>query len=119
MNGVKLDTSKLDRLLATIPGKADEVVGQAAMLIEQQAKLNIQRWPLIDTGALLNSIQAEREKPGKWIVHDGVEYAVFWELGHRNIFLRRYVRKPFLGPAIAYTESKFAQMLAHGLFNNL
>ena len=112
----RLDTTRLDQLLATIPGNADRIAGQAATLAEQQTKANIQRWPLIDTSALFNSIQAERIKRGLWKLHDGVEYGVYWELGHRNIFLRRYVRKPFMTPALEYVAAKFAQMLAQGLF---
>lgn len=117
MAGVRLDTSRLDQLLMSIPGDADEIVGKAAMLIEQQAKSNIRGWQLIDTGALLNSIMAERVKRGRWLVHDGVEYGLYWELGHRNLFLRRYVRKPFFTPAIMYVGAKFAQMFQQGLFN--
>jgi hypothetical protein len=113
---VKLDVSKLNQLIASIPGNAEKVTAEAAMLIEQRAKMNIQTWPLIDTGALLNSIQAEKIKRGRWVVHDGVEYGIYWELGHRNIFLRRYVRKPFFLPAVKYVESKFSQMIAQGLF---
>ena len=78
--------------------------------------MNIQRWSLIDTGDLWNSIEAERSKRGLWSVHDGVEYGLYWELGHRNIFLRRYVRKPFFTPAIDYVGARFKQMLAMGLF---
>ncbi len=113
---VKLDTTKLDQLLAQIPNRANQATRQAAFAIEAQTKTNIQRWSLIDTGALINSIQAEQKKKGSWIIHDGVEYGVYWELGHRNIFLRRYVRKPFLEPALRFVEASFMQMLAQGLF---
>jgi hypothetical protein len=121
MSKIKLDTTKLDQLLASIPGDVDEVVGKAAMLIEQQARLQVNSWPrakmYVRTGALANGIMAERIKRGFWSVHDSVEYGVFWELGHHNIFLRRYVRRPFFTPAIMYVGSKFAQILAQGLFN--
>ncbi len=113
---VKLDTKALDLLIAKIPGDTSKVVEEAALTVEAKTKENIRRWPLIDTGALLNSIQAEKKRGGLWEVHDGVEYGVYWELGHKNIFLRRYVRKPFMGPAIQYVAAKFTQMLAKGLF---
>ncbi len=132
---VKLDTTALDRMLAKIPGNTDAVVEEAALTIEAEAKKNIRGWHLIDTGALLNSIIAQKEKRGLWLVGDfggytpqrasrfgehhvtsGVEYAVYWELGHRNLFLRRYVRKPFLTPAIHFVAAKFAQMIERGIF---
>lgn len=113
---VKLDTTRLNQLIASVPNQADQLTRSAAFLIEQQAKINIQNWPLIDTGALLNSIKAERLKRGAWQIHDGVEYGVYWELGHHNIFTRHYMRMPFLGPAIVSTENKFFEMIAKGLF---
>lgn len=112
---IKLDTSVLDRMLAKVPGNADAVVEEAALTVAAEAQKNIRGWPLIDTGALLNSLQAEPKRRGLWEVHDGVEYGVYWELGHRNIFLRRYVRKPFLTPAINYVAAKFVQMIQRGI----
>lgn len=113
---VKLDTTKLDQLLVTLPGDANKATEEAANLIKQQTMLNIQGWPLIDTGALLNSWVVEQIKRGLWRISGGMEYGIYWEFGHRNIFLRRYVRKPFFLPAIKYVEAKFAQMLAQRLF---
>ena len=112
---IKLDTTKLNQLIAQVPGNADRVTAEAALMVEAETKKNIRGWGLIDTGALLNSIEAERKKSGTWEVHDGVEYGVYWELGHKNIFLRRYVRKPFLGPALSYVGAKFQQMIARGI----
>jgi hypothetical protein len=131
---VKLDTSKLTALIASVPAQAEKLTKDAAFLIEQGAKLNIMNWPLIDTGALYNSIQAQQDGPAKWVIGDlggyhgsrpsrfgerstkaSMEYAVFWELGHRNIFKRRYMRMPFLGPAVVAVENKFTDMIAKGL----
>lgn len=133
---VKLDVTKLNQLIASVPRQADKITKDAAFLIEQQAKMNIQAWPLVDTGALLNSIDVERVKPGHYLIGDfggynkkrkksrwawrsisaGMEYGVYWELGHRNLFTRRYMRMPFLGPAAATVTNKLADMLAKGLF---
>lgn len=112
---IRLDTSVLDRMIAQVPGNTDRVVQEAALMVEAETKKNIRGWGLIDTSALLNSIQAEKKRAGLWEVHDGVEYGVYWELGHKNIFLRRYVRKPFMTPAIAYVGAKFQQMIAKGI----
>jgi hypothetical protein len=131
---IKLDTTKLNQLIASVPNRADELTRKAAFMIEQQAKMNIQAWPLIDTGALLNSIAVERIKKSNYQVGDfggytrqrksrfgwrqvsaGMEYGVFWELGHRNIFTRHYMRMPFLGPAVVKVENKFVEMLTKDL----
>jgi hypothetical protein len=133
---VKLDTTKLNQLIASLPSKKDKAVKDAAFLIEQGAKMRIQAWPLIDTGALLNSIAVEKVSLGHYMVGDfggytkkrkrskykwrsinaGMEYAVYWELGHHNLFTRHYMRMPFLGPAFVDVTNKFTKMLADGLF---
>jgi len=113
---IKLDTAVLDRMIAQVPGNTDRVVAEAALSVAAETKKNIRGWGLIDTGALLNSIEAVKKKNGTWEVHDGVEYGVYWELGHKNIFLHRYVRKPFMTPAINYVGAKFQQMIARGIF---
>jgi hypothetical protein len=112
---IKLDTSVLDRMIAQVPGNADRVVAEAALSVEAETKKNIRGLGLIDTGALLNSIEAVKKSNALWEVHDGVEYGVYWELGHKNLFLRRYVRKPFMSPAIAYVAAKFTQMIQKGI----
>jgi hypothetical protein len=132
---VKLDTTKLNQLIASVPQHADKITQDAAFLIEQKAKMNIQTWPLIDTGALLNSIGVEQVKRSVYQIGDsrgykgskssrfggkrirsGMEYAVYWELGHHNLFTRHYMRMPFLGPAFVDVTNKFTKMLADGLF---
>ena len=130
---VKLDTTKLNQLIATAPKKADMIIRAAAFMIEAEAKKNIRAWPLIDTGALLNSIAVERIRTGQYEVGDfggytkkresrygwrdisaGMEYAVYWELGHHNLFTRHYMRMPFLGPAVVSVTGEIAQMFAQG-----
>lgn len=113
---VRLDTTKLNQLLAQMPERSEQIISGAALQVEGYAKNNIKNWPLVDTGALLNSIQAEKKSRAHWEIHDGVEYGVFWELGHRNLFKRRYMRMPFLGPALVRVEKDIAKMFAEGLF---
>jgi hypothetical protein len=134
---VKLDTTKLNQLLATVQKNANEVVSGIAEQVTAEAKNNIMEWPLFDTGALANSIIAQQDKPGLWQVGDfgeyrgskesrfkkgkahvapSMEYAVYWELGHHNIFTRHYMHMPFLQPAIYKVERDFADSLARGIF---
>ena len=125
---VKLDTTKLNQLIASIPGHADKLTEEAAFQIMQGAQMNIQNWPLIDTGALLNSIGVEKIKVGHYQIGDSkgykgnqpsrfgkrrvrakMEYAVYWELGHRNLFTRHYMRMPFLGPAVVSATNQIIE----------
>ena len=109
MNKVTLDTMVLDRIIKKFPGESRAIVRAAAFQVEGKTKRNIGAYPLIDTGALFNGIEAE-EMPGQeinWQVHDSVEYGIHWELGHH---LRNGVyvaAKPFLLPALMSVEQWF------------
>jgi hypothetical protein len=132
---IKLDTTKLNQLIAAVPERSNKLTRDAAFLIKQKAQMNIQAWPLIDTGALLNSIDVEKISIGHYEIGDfggytkkrkrskyawrsinvGMEYGVYWELGHHNRFTRHYMRMPFLGPAVVDVANRFEKMLAEGL----
>jgi hypothetical protein len=132
---VKLDTAKLNQLIAQVPGNVNAIVRESALAVEAEAKKNIRAWPLIDTGALLNSIAIEKIRNGVYEIGDfggytkkresrygyhdvsaGMEYAVYWELGHHNLFTRHYMRMPFLGPAVAKEANFLAGKIAKGIF---
>lgn len=62
---------------------------QAAVLLQNQIKLEIRKQRLIDTGRLLNSIKFEYYKPsgggiGVRVGSFGVPYAAAWEFGLQN-----------------------------------
>lgn len=99
---VKIDTAKLDMILATFPGNTAQVVAQAAHLVEGYA---ISRAP-VDTGALVNSIDSEAISELTWQVHDGVEYGVYNEFG-----TYRMAAHPFFAPAVERAEKEFTQKL--------
>lgn len=49
------------------------------------------------TGALINSVtrgEPVRERDGQWGIRVGTDrpYALWWEIGHVNLFLKRFVR---------------------------
>ena len=56
------------------------------------------------TGNVMNSVTVAppRNDGGSWSVTIGsnVDYAAFWELGHWNIFTRRYMRVPIWVPTM-------------------
>jgi len=119
----KLDTTGLDRLTAQLEARAEKIIAAAAFEIEGQAKANILRptsshpKELVDTGALLNSIQAEKRGRLSWWIHDGVEYGIHWELGfHQMVFgkfqMMKISQHPFLIPAVEKVRAKFNTMWA-------
>jgi len=71
---------------------------RAALLITNQAKLNIRGHGLIDTGRLLNSLRYEFYKPdpetiGVRIGSFGVPYAAAWEFGFNgSVMIRAHNR---------------------------
>lgn len=62
---------------------------RAALIITNQAKINIRRHGLIDTGRLINSLRWEFYRRGGvqgiLIGSFGVPYAAFWEFGYHGI----------------------------------
>lgn len=63
-------------------------------------------------GIVLNSVtkgQVEESEDG-WLIRIGsnVMYALFWELGHHNIFTRRYERVEIWAPAAAQNSAEAA-----------
>ena len=92
VDGLKLDTAKLDQLIRDLQPQAEAIVAKAAMQVQGEAAT---RAP-VDTGALRNSIQAdEHNGPLEWWVHDGVEYGIYQELG-----TSRMAAQPFMKPAV-------------------
>ena len=55
------------------------------------------------TGNLLNSIFVTDPKDGEIAVATDVLYAIYWEYGHFNLFLRRYVREERWLPTLLRT----------------
>jgi len=93
---VTLDTRKLDALIAKSPEKASELIRRTSFKVQQNAMRYIHDKHIIDTGALLNSMQAEQDTgPMNWWVHDGVEYGIYQEMGTYKMGAR-----PFLVPAV-------------------
>lgn len=60
------------------------------------------------TGRVLGSVT--RTEPstvgGVRVLHVGtnVDYAMYWELGHQNLFMRRFAQKEIWGPSITATR---------------
>ena len=100
---IRLDIKKLDDIIRTNPAKASEIVRSAAFAVEGQAKV---RAP-VDTGALINSIQAQERGPFLWHVSDGVEYGVYQELGFHHHGSGSFIQNPFMVPAVESVSRQF------------
>lgn len=62
------------------------------------------------TGNVLNSVnisEPRADETGHYIlVGTDVPYALFWEVGHRNLFTRRFERKEVWVPALLQTRAE-------------
>lgn len=90
-----------------------------ALLVTNQAKMNIRRQGLIDTGSLLNSLRYEfyrsGDTQGVLIGSFNIPYAAIWEFGYHGVQRvrthSRLITQAFGRPLKA---AKLAQIRAHG-----
>lgn len=107
--GVKLDTFKLDQIIAKFPKEAENVVKAGAYAVQGRA----QTYAPVDTGALKNSLKASRAGNLLWWVGDGVEYGIYQELG-----TSRMRAQPFMVPAVMFCQ-RYYTGLWQELFDRL
>lgn len=100
VNGVTIDTAKLDKITAEMQPKASKIVRAYGLMATSSAIKNAP----VDTGNLINTISANSKliEPLLYRVQDGTEYGVFQEFGTSRIAAR-----PFLFPAIEGIRQKF------------
>lgn len=109
---VRVEKNRLPSMTPKLRAVLDAEVGRCALAIEAGAKQRNAAYGLVDTSAMINGWEARKLKERKWVVATPVEYAVYWEFGHRNIFTRRYeAPKPMLRPAAADAFPRFVQRL--------
>jgi HK97 gp10 family phage protein len=102
MSGMRLNTKKLDEIIAKEPGRAAGIVKRFSFKIEAGAKMNAP----VDTGALKSSIKAEENGgPLHWWVHDGVHYGIYQELGTRFMAAQAFMRPAVESVRKAWTDA--------------
>jgi hypothetical protein len=74
---VTIDTSTLDRLLASVPNRFAQVLAMGSFEVEALAKMTAP----VDTGALANSIKAVKVSDYFYKIGPSVEYAIHQEMG--------------------------------------
>lgn len=86
------------------PEKVAPIVAKYALKIQAETKAYISSIKLVDTGALMNSIEAvPTSNPLTWHVQDGVYYGIFQELGTS----RGVTAKHFLGRTVERNADPF------------
>ena len=106
---VRLDTAKLDHIIATFPKDAADTVRAGANQVQARAT-NLAPF---DTGYLKSTIEAEPAGELTWHVVAGADYAIYQELG-----TSRMRAHPFMVPAVEITQKEYTQMWV-ALFNRL
>ena len=106
---VRLDTAKLDMIIARFPMEAENVVKAGAEAVQGYAASKAP----VDTGALKASMHTERKGNLLYWVADGVEYGIFQELGTYKMRAQ-----PFMIPAVERAQRQYTQLWA-ALFNRL
>jgi HK97 gp10 family phage protein len=101
-SGIEIKFNRLPKIAASLHNEAAQEVAKAAHAIEAQTKANIVQHDLIDTGNMLNSVQAQPDGTFAWIVGVGAEYAIYHEYG-----TVRLPPKPFFLPAVRQIEPQF------------
>lgn len=97
--------NKLDSLTDDMRAAVAKEVQNAALALEATEKQIIIQKDIVDTGFLLNSVQAQKKSEMEWVVGNGAEYSP-----HQNYGTTRQPARPFVEPAI---EVVFPQFLAN------
>lgn len=96
---------ELTRRLGSVGDMLFDVAEQTADKVQE----NIRQKDIIDTGALLKSITAEKRGEGEAVVRDNVSYGVYNEFGTSKMAAR-----PFFMPAVEQAgeiiEKKFTEI---------
>lgn len=109
---VSVDTTKLNEILAKLPGNRDTVVRAAAFHVLGNA---VKRAPH-KTGFLKGSGKVDTEKAGYVNVEFWAEYAAYVELGTHNADGSiRMAARPFLKPAVEAERQIFIDRIKKGL----
>lgn len=88
-----IDVSKLDAIASRL-NNVPEILGQVADQVSNDVQSNIKNKDIIDTGALLRSINWSASANESRVM-DGVEYGVYNEFGTYKMAAR-----PFFVPAV-------------------
>jgi len=109
----QIDRRKLDSLIRTSPGKADELCGQAAYALQADVQTNFNEQspapagepPGVVTGNLTGSLKVVPIRQALWEMRVGATYGPFLEFG-----TPRMAARPFLRPAVWRLSKRFGKI---------
>lgn len=103
---VRVVSNDFGRLSGVMRQRAGVATRKAALDLEAGIKRGIQERGLIDTGAMLNSVQA-RKLPGpyRWLVEVGQSYAIYHVFGTRHLPARDFWHPPIEQVSKSYFEA--------------
>lgn len=106
-------TSHLPAVRSRLERAIDGALIAAATVVENDVKRRLiggYTSGAFVTGNVLNSVtrtEPQRDAQGPFIlVGTDVLYALFWEIGHHNLFTRKYERKEVWMPALLDTKAR-------------
>lgn len=102
---IRIDTTRLDEIIANSPRRSAEIVKSAAFATEGRAA----ELAPVDTGALKNSIMARAVWNLLWRVSSPMEYAIYQELGFHHWKSGAFIQNPFLVPALEWVRPQFME----------
>ena len=100
---IRIDTTRLDEIIAKAPSRSAEIVKSAAFAVEGKAAALAP----VDTGALKNSIMARAVWNLLWQISSPMEYAIYQELGFHHWKSGAFIQNPFLIPALEWVRPQF------------
>lgn len=95
------------KIIAGMESRAGIYVRKAAIDMEAAMKRRIVQQGAVDTGFLLNSVQASKVGRSHWRVVVGAEYGLYVDQGTRHMAAR-----PFFFPAIGEVSPSFRAAMA-------
>ena len=100
---VKLDTERLDRMIADAPGEFSRIARTSAFAIQGDAAMLAP----YDTGALSAGIHVEEKSATLYWVADSVDYGIYQELGFIHYRSGQFIQNPFMVPAVEKERARF------------
>lgn len=94
--------NRFPRIRAAMLPTAERIVEKTALDMEGGMKTRIVAQGAVDTGFLLNSVQARKVGPGHWRVTVGADYGIYVDQGTRFMPAR-----PFFYPTVAEVGAEF------------
>jgi hypothetical protein len=106
MSSVRLDTEKLDALIAAMPERANRIVRSGAFAVQGEA---VTRAPF-ETGYLRSTIMPREISRLEYWVEAGPEYAIYQELGFHHYLSGVFIQNPFMVPAVESVRPRYNAM---------